>query len=161
MIELSIYLPGIIAAYSILLVGSLSPGPAVAMLIGIATSEGRTPALITTLGIALGSVTINILTMLGIGLILSQVSWGMSALRVIGSIYLLWLAYGALKKVLRPPLFAWLQHPRRPRLNIFWQAICYRLPTLRQSHFGWQLPRWERRMGRVLRLSHCLLSVHF
>lgn len=95
MTEFAIYLPGFIAAYSILLVGASSSGPSVAMLIGIATSEGRTPALMATLGIAFGSVTINILTMLGIGLLLSQVAWGMSALRIIGAAYLLWLAYGA------------------------------------------------------------------
>lgn len=71
MTELAIYLPGFIAAYSILLVGALSPGPSVAMLIGIATSEGRAPALLAAPGIALGSVTINILTILGVGLVLS------------------------------------------------------------------------------------------
>ena len=73
------------------------------MLIGVATSEGRTPALIASLGIACGSVTINILTMLGIGLILSQAAWAASALRIVGSIYLLWLAYGAFKKAIHPP----------------------------------------------------------
>ena len=71
MTELITFLPGFIAAYSILLVGALSPGPSVAMLIGIATSEGRAPALLAAPGIALGSVTINILTILGVGLVLS------------------------------------------------------------------------------------------
>lgn len=103
MADLAIYLPGFIAAYSILLIGASSPGPSVAMLVGIATSEGRKPALFATLGIALGSVTINILTILGIGLFLSQLAWGMSALRIIGAGYLLWLAYGAFKKALNPP----------------------------------------------------------
>jgi len=139
MTELGIYLPGIIAAYSILLVGAASPGPSVAMLIGIATSEGRTPALITTLGIAFGSVTINILTMLGVGLILSQVAWGMSAMKVIGSAYLLWLAYGAFKKMLNPPqlqsvtlshrtplkyfLLGYLLQVTNPKAIAFWLAI--------------------------------------
>ena len=119
MTELAIYLPGFIAAYSILLVGASSPGPSVAMLIGIATSEGRAPALLATLGIALGSVTINILTMLGVGLILSEVAWGVSAMRIIGSAYLLWLAYGAFKKMLHPPLFQSVAASQRTPLKYF------------------------------------------
>lgn len=119
MSELVIYLPGFIAAYSILLVGASSPGPSVAMLIGISTSEGRTPALIATLGIALGSVTINILTILGIGLVLSQMAWGMSALRIIGAGYLLWLACSAFKKALNPPSIQVVSTPRRPPLKHF------------------------------------------
>ncbi len=117
MTELATYLPGFIAAYSILLVGASSPGPSVAMLIGIATSEGRAPALLATLGIALGSVTINILTMLGVGLILSQVAWGASAMKIIGSGYLLWLAYGAFRKMLHPPLFQSIAISRRTPLK--------------------------------------------
>ena len=72
MTELSPYLPGFIAAYAILLVGASSPGPAVAMLLGISTTQGRGPALITCFGIATGSMTINLLTMVGVGLLLSQ-----------------------------------------------------------------------------------------
>ncbi len=122
LMDFPVYLPGFIAAYSILLIGASSPGPSVAMLIGIATSEGRSPALIATLGIALGSTTINILTMLGIGLLLSQVSWGMTALRVIGSAYLLWLAYGAFKKALHPPSFQLVSTTKKSPLKYFFAA---------------------------------------
>ena len=103
MADLTPFLPGFIAAYAILLVGALSPGPSVAMLIGIATSQGRAPAMVATLGIATGSLTINLLTILGVGLILSQVAWAMSALRLIGAAYLLYLAYGAFRRALNPP----------------------------------------------------------
>jgi len=44
MSEITPYLPGIVAAYAILLVAASSPGPAVALLIGIATEQGRAPA---------------------------------------------------------------------------------------------------------------------
>ena len=95
--------------------------------------------LLATLGIALGSVTINILTMLGSGLILSQVAWGASAMRIIGSAYLLWLAYGAFRKMLHPPLFQLVETSKRgplkhvlvgyllqvtnPKAIAFWVAI--------------------------------------
>lgn len=139
MTELAIYSPGFVAAYSILLVGASSPGPAVAMLIGIATSEGRAPALLASLGIALGSITINILTMLGVGLFLSQVAWGSSAMKVAGSAYLLWLAYGSFRKALHPPhiqlakvsgktplkhvLAGYLLQVTNPKAIAFWLAI--------------------------------------
>lgn len=101
--EFYVYLPGFAAAYSILLMSALSPGPSVAILIGIATGQGRAPAMIATLGIALGSATINVFTMLGVGLILSEAAWLMSVLRIIGATYLFYLAYGAFKKAIIPP----------------------------------------------------------
>ena len=100
MSDITPYLAGIFAAYAILLVAASSPGPAVALLIGIATAQGRTPALVATLGISLGSVTINILTMLGVGFILSQAAWAVSLLRFMGALYLLYLAYGAFKRAM-------------------------------------------------------------
>ena len=120
--------------------GSLSPGPSVALLIGIATSQGRPPALMATLGIALGSMTLNVLTILGVGLILSQAAWAMTALKVIGVAYLLYLAYGAFSKVInRPAEFkvaaadnqTWLSHLvtgyllqiTNPKAVAFWLAI--------------------------------------
>lgn len=119
MIEFAPFLPGFIAAYAILLVGASSPGPSVAMLIGIATSQGRAPAMMATLGIATGSLTINLLTMLGVGLILSQAAWAMSFLRLIGAAYLLYLAYGAFRKALNPPALQAMKAQSRTGLRHF------------------------------------------
>jgi len=102
MFDITSYLPGLLGAYAILLVAASSPGPAVALLIGIATEQGRTPALVATLGISMGSTTINILTMLGVGIVLSQAAWAVSILRVVGALYLLYLAYGAFRKAIQP-----------------------------------------------------------
>ena len=139
MTDLAPFLPGFMAAYAILLVGASSPGPSVAMLIGVATSQGRAPAMMATLGIATGSLTINLLTMLGVGLILSQAAWAMSLLRVIGAAYLLYLAYGAFRKVLNPPTLqpfearirssarhfatGYLLQVTNPKAIAFWLAI--------------------------------------
>ncbi|MEQ8292415.1 MAG: LysE family translocator [Roseovarius sp.] len=139
MIDLAPYLPGFIAAYAILLVGAASPGPAVAMLLGISTVQGRGPALITCAGIATGSMTINLLTMIGIGLLLSQAAWAMNLLRLVGAAYLLWLAWGAFRKAINPPkvtveaapvqsaatLFTkgYLLQVTNPKAIAFWLAI--------------------------------------
>lgn len=139
MSEIAPYLSGIFAAYAILLVAASSPGPAVALLIGIATSNGRTPALAATLGISLGSMTINILTMLGVGVVISQAAWAVSVLRVIGAVYLLYLAYGAFRKAVSPPnlepiksktrshsrhfIVGYLLQVTNPKAISFWIAI--------------------------------------
>lgn len=118
MIQLVPYLPGILAAYAILLLGASSPGPAVAMLLGISTSQGRRAALVAAAGIAAGSLTINLLTMLGIGLLLSQAAWAMQALRLLGALYLAWLAYGAFRRACAPPGLDIAARPPRP-----WPAL--------------------------------------
>ncbi len=139
MSDLTAHLPGFLAAYTILLVGASSPGPAVAMLVGIANSQGRAPALVTTLGIATGSMTINLLTLLGVGLLLSQAAWAMGLLKVLGACYLSYLAYGAFRKALHPPqlspigmqrstparqfMMGYLLQVTNPKAIAFWLAI--------------------------------------
>ena len=106
MTEFATYLPGFIAAYAILFVAASSPGPAVAMLLGISTTQGRAAALTASAGIAMGSVTINLLTLMGVGLLLSQAAWAMQILKLLGAAYLLYLAWGAFGKAIRPPRVA-------------------------------------------------------
>ena len=133
------HLPAFIAAYSILVVAASSPGPAVAMLLGIGTAQGRGPALIASLGIASGSIVLNLATLAGIGLILTQAAWAMQALRIVGGLYLAWLAYGAFRKAVNPPkvtvaqvvpapgwrhfLAGVLLQVTNPKAIVFWIAI--------------------------------------
>ena len=133
------FLPGFAVAYGILLVGASSPGPAVAMLMGLSLGQGRRAALVSCLGIACGSATINLLTLLGVGLILSQTAWAMTGLKFLGAAYLAWLAYGSLRKAITPPkieaeaqpvqsdgaLFAkgYLLQATNPKAIAFWLAI--------------------------------------
>ncbi len=113
------YLPAFAIAYGILLVGASSPGPAVAMLMGLSLGQGRRAALITCVGIATGSATINLITLLGVGLLLSQLAWAMMALKLIGSAYLAYLAFGAFKKALNPPQIAAQTVDEQPIWNLF------------------------------------------
>lgn len=97
------FLPAFAIAYGILFVGASSPGPAVAMLIGLSMGQGRTAALVACAGIAMAGATTNVLTILGVGLILNQAAWAMMFLKFAGSAYLAYLAYGAFKKAVHPP----------------------------------------------------------
>ncbi|MEL6913923.1 MAG: LysE family translocator [Pseudomonadota bacterium] len=118
MTDLALFLPGIVAAYAILLVAAASPGPSVALLLGVGAAQGRAAALATTAGIASGGVLLNALTLAGVGLILEQAAWAMTGLRLIGAGYLAWLAYGAFRKAAGPaPLKPADVQPRSPRAN--------------------------------------------
>lgn len=97
------FLPGFIAAFSIQAVAVASPGPSVALILGLAVSQGRMAAMIASLGIALGSSLIATATILGLGLVMEQVAWLSTLLRFIGAGYLLWLAFQAWRKALEPP----------------------------------------------------------
>lgn len=137
--DLAPHLPGFLAAYTILVVAASSPGPAVAFLLGIATTQGRGPALTATTGIAFGSMTLNLLTLAGVGLLISEAAWAMQVLRLIGAAYLLWLAWQAFRKAINPPrLTAMAVAPRsavkhfaagyllqvtNPKAIVFWLAI--------------------------------------
>ncbi len=103
MTDLLPFLPGFAAAYAILLVAASSPGPAVAMLLGIGVAQGRRPALIAATGIATGSVLLNVVTLIGLGVLLTQAAWAMQGVRLIGAAYLAWLAYGAFKRAASAP----------------------------------------------------------
>ena len=133
------YLPHILLAWSIQWVGVMSPGPSVALLLGIATAQGRRPALITTLGIGCGSIVLSLATVIGITAIFAQVAELMTVVRFIGAAYLLWLAWGAVRKALNPPplrigdvpvtgawrlgLMGFALQVTNPKAILFWLAI--------------------------------------
>ena len=133
------FLPGFIAAYAILLVGASSPGPSVALLLGIAIGQGRAPALVASAGIATGGICINLVTLAGVGLLLSEAAWAMHILRLLGGGYLAWLSYNAFRKAVHPPvvtvtkvapralwrhfLTGYLVQITNPKSIAFWLAI--------------------------------------
>jgi len=100
------YLPQLMLAWSIQIMGVLSPGPGVALIVGVATNRGRLPALVCAFGIACGSIILAVATVAGLTAILSQVAEIMTALRLIGAAYLAFLAYKAFRKALSTPKLA-------------------------------------------------------
>ena len=133
------YLPGFLAAYAILVVAVASPGPAVAMILGFAVSDGRRAALIASLGIAVGAACLALATTQGLGLLMARVAWLSTLIRVAGVCYLLWLAFKAWHKALQPPtisiakiaamsprrvfLSGYLLQVTNPKAIVFWLAI--------------------------------------
>ncbi len=74
-----------------------SPGPDFAVVLRQAMTQGRGPALWTSLGIGLGIAVHVTYALLGIALIISQTPWLMGAIQLAGAAYLLWIAWHALR----------------------------------------------------------------
>ncbi len=124
------YLPAFAAAYAVQTVGAMSPGPAVALLLGTGADQGRRAALTVTAGIALGSGILALGTALGLGLLLEQVAWAGTVLRYIGAGYLAWLALKAWRKALNPPRVAIADVPARPPLRLFLTGLFLQLTNI-------------------------------
>ena len=99
------YLPQLLLAWSIQLIGVISPGPGVMLIVGVATSQGRLPSLITAFGIACASIILATATVLGIAALFAGAAKAMMVLRFIGATYLFWLAYKAFRNALTQSSF--------------------------------------------------------
>jgi threonine/homoserine/homoserine lactone efflux protein len=91
------YLPQLLLAWSIQWMGVLSPGPSVMLILSVATSRGRAPSLVTAFGIACGTIILATATVLGLASIFARFAEMMTAIRLIGAAYLLWLAWKAFR----------------------------------------------------------------
>lgn len=133
------YMPHLLFAWSIQLMGIVSPGPSVALIFGVATSQGRLPSLLTAFGVACGSIVLSIATVLGITAIFAQVAELMIVVKFAGAAYLAWLAFKAFRNAVgttplnlqaRPRGSAWrtafagfLLQVSNPKAIMFWLAI--------------------------------------
>ena len=97
------WLPNLLIAWSIHLMGVLSPGPAVAMLLGVGATRGRTAAIRTCIGIGMAGATMAFLGVVGLATVLTQAAGLMTAIKIVGAAYLLWLAWGSFRRMLTPP----------------------------------------------------------
>lgn len=93
----AVHLQGILLAYCVLLLGILSPGPAILAIIGTALQRGRKPALGFALGVASGSTIWGILAALGFGTLMAASAGFLTVLKFLGGLYLLWLAWKSLQ----------------------------------------------------------------
>ena len=129
------YGPGLWAAYAILFVAASSPGPAVALLLGVGANQGRTAAAITTVGICCGGVTLNLLTLWGLGLLIEQFGWVYTVIRMLGAAYLLWLAYAMFKTALKGRQVSADEVPQTPPLRLFWIGYALQVTNLKAIVF--------------------------
>lgn len=99
--EIGLYLPGILLSYAALLVGLISPGPALLGLMGVSLEQGRFAGQRFALGIGTGSFSIGLLTLTGLSAVLAAYADAMTAIRIFGGLYLLWMSYRAFRTAFR------------------------------------------------------------
>lgn len=75
----------------------LSPGPNILSVIGTSMAVGRKPGKALALGIASGSLLWGLLAWLGLTTLLGMYAALMTAIKVLGAAYLLWLAIAAFR----------------------------------------------------------------
>jgi amino acid exporter len=100
--DLLAYLPGIALAYLTCLVGLMSPGPNILSVIGTSMRGGRRPGIAMALGVALGTFCWGGLTLAGLSALIAAYASAMRAVKTVGGLYLLWLAFKALRSAAAP-----------------------------------------------------------
>lgn len=99
--EIDVNLPGILLAYTVLVVGICSPGPAVLAIIGTAMERGRRPGVYLALGVVCGSAFWGVAAAVGLSAVLTTYAQALVIFKIAGGLFLLWLAYKALRSAIR------------------------------------------------------------
>lgn len=91
--QISLYLPGILLAYTAFLLSIMSPGPNVLAIMGTSICVGRSSGTALALGVAGGSFCWAVLTATGLSALLASYAITLTGIKIAGGFYLLWLAY--------------------------------------------------------------------
>jgi amino acid exporter len=95
--ELSVYFHGIVLAYTVALLGLMSPGPNILSVIGTSMGAGRRDGAMLALGIGLGAFGWGLLTLAGLSTLIRAYAAVVTTIKIAGGAYLLWLAFKAFK----------------------------------------------------------------
>ena len=96
------WIPNLLVGWGVQLLGVLSPGPGVALILTVATTRGRAAALTTCLGIAIGAMILAVTGVLGLATLLADIAWAMTLVKLAGAAFLAWLAWKSFGKMLDP-----------------------------------------------------------
>ncbi|MBW0147647.1 LysE family translocator [Marinobacter arenosus] len=91
------YWPEFLTVALVHLLAVASPGPDFAVMLRQALSQSRNKALLTAVGIGLGILLHVAYSLLGIGLVIQQSVWLFNVLKVVGALYLTWIAVQCLR----------------------------------------------------------------
>lgn len=85
----------LLLVFTAYIVGAASPGPSNMRIMGVAMHQGRKPALMLAAGVISGSFFWGSMAATGVSAILAQYAQALFALKIVGGIYLLFLAIKA------------------------------------------------------------------
>jgi len=87
-------------AYGAYLLGTASPGPSNLAIMGAAMTAGRRRALMMALGVVSGSLVWGLLAAFGLAAAIASYATALTALKIGGGCYLLWLAFKSARSAL-------------------------------------------------------------
>lgn len=102
--ETSFFSPSLLLTLFAYFLATASPGPSVLAVMGIAMNRGRRPALAFAFGVISGSMFWGLLAALGLSAILLSYSQVLVVLKIVGGLYLLWLALKSARSALSADL---------------------------------------------------------
>ena len=119
----------VLLAYTAYAIGTASLGPSNLAIMSMAMHSGRKYALIFALGVAFGSAFWGFLAALGLSSILIQYAEVLVAMKILGGLYLLWLAYKSARATLvgTPVVFGQVQATLSSVPKIFFQGALMHL----------------------------------
>lgn len=97
MSEIQQYLPGVLLSLSAVTLALMSPGPNILAVIGTSMSVGRKQGIALAFGVGFGTFLWVSMAVLGFTAVISKYALVMTALKILGGLYLLWLGYKALR----------------------------------------------------------------
>ncbi|RFU44953.1 LysE family translocator [Paraburkholderia sp. DHOC27] len=92
----------VLLAYTAYFVGTASPGPSNLAIMSLAMGSGRKAAFAFALGVMSGSFSWALLATLGLSALLATYSQLLVAIRIVGGLYLLWLAWKSARSAIAP-----------------------------------------------------------
>lgn len=99
--EFTQYLPNLGIAYAAYLIATLSPGPANLAIMATSMRNGRQAGVSLASGVVIGSLTWGVLAAAGLSAFMMSFGWLMSALKIVGGLYLLWLGLKSFRAATR------------------------------------------------------------
>jgi threonine efflux protein len=91
----------LLLAYTAFAIGVASPGPSTLAVMGMAMAQGRARALALAAGVVSGSLCWGLSAAFGLAALMQRWSAALAAVKVVGGLYLLWMAWQAGRKALR------------------------------------------------------------
>lgn len=118
------YLSGMLVAIGAFSLALVSPGPNMLAVIGASMGSGRRSGLSLALGISSGSLCWGILSIAGLTSLMKTYPSAMIYVKILGALYLLWLAVKSFKSAMTDgDLAAALPGERKPDAEYFWRGV--------------------------------------
>lgn len=125
-------MPPLESIYAVAFAGfvlSATPGPSMLYVLSRSVGQSRAAGLASAVGLALGGIILAVATAMGLAAIFAQFGWLVSALRYLGSAYLIWLGIDMIRNA-RTNARVTLKAQRVQHSNlsaIVWQGILVEL----------------------------------